>query len=360
MAKIGIILHPYGEGKPAGLGRYIFDLTRYLIENDKENEYIVYLKKNHKIMPEFTTSNWRIEILGFGRFWMEIGLLFAPKADIYIFNTPVMPIFFHPKKSIVVALDFAYLYFKPEGFRNRINNFLLYKMNGLALRREDNIVSISEATKKDIIRLFDIPHKKIEVIYPGFSKICVLPSEKIAVPLNFFLYVGVIKERKNLLNIIKGFYEFKKKNESDFKFVVAGNGNNVYYREILRFIEENNLKEDVIFLGFVSDNQLSFLYKNASALVFPSLIEGFGMPVLEAMACGLPVITSDRSSLSEVAGGAALLVDPKNPEDIATAMAKMVFDEKLRDELVNKADLRAGDFSWENCAEKFIELFKKI
>ncbi|MCR4283771.1 MAG: glycosyltransferase family 4 protein [Parcubacteria group bacterium] len=358
--KIGIILHPYGEGKPAGLGRYILELTKSLIENDKDNEYIVYLKEKPKIMPEFITSNWRVEVLGLGRFWREIGFFFAPKADIYIFNTPVMPIFFRSKKSIVIALDFAYLYFKPDGIKERINNFLLYKMNSFALKRADKIVSISEATKKDIIKLFNILDKKIEVIYPGFSKICAFPSEEIAVPLNFFLYVGVIKERKNLLNIIKGFYEFKKENKSDIKLVVAGKGSGAYYEEALSFVEEDDLKEEVVFLGFVNDNQLSFLYKNARAFIFPSLIEGFGMPVLEAMDCGLPVVTSRESSLSEVAGGAALLVDPKDPKEISRVMERVAFDDKLRDDLIEMGDRRVIDFSWKKCASQFIVLLNKI
>jgi len=360
MAKIGIILHPYGEVKPAGLGRYILELTKALVENDKENEYVIYLKKKPKIMPEFMSSNYKIEILGFGKLWREIGFFFAPKADIYVFNTPVMPILFRPKKSIVIALDFAYLYFKPERLKERINDFLLYKLNSFSLNRADKIVAISEATKKDTLELFDVSDKKMVVIYPGFSNICILPSEEVAVPQNFFLYVGVIKERKNLLNIMKGFYEFKRGDKFDSKFVVAGKGDNAYYREVLSFVEENNLKGEVIFLGFVSDNQLSFLYKNAKAFVFPSIVEGFGFPVLEAMDCGLPVITSIDSSLSEVAGGAALLVDPKNPKEILKVMEKIASDRKLRDDLSEMGDARVLTFSWRKCASQFIALLNNI
>lgn len=360
MAKIGIILHPYGEGKPAGLGRYIFELTKSLIENDKDNEYIVYLKHKPKVMPEFVTSNWRVEVLGFGRLWRDIGLFFAPKADIYIFNTPVVPIFFRPKKSIVIALDFAYLYFKPEGIKERINNLLLYKMNSFSLNRTDKIIAISEATKKDVLKLFNIPEEKTAVIYPGFKNICAIPMVAMTVPEKFFLYVGVIKERKNLLNALKGFNEFKKNKESGCKFVVVGKGDGIYYEKILDFIKENNLEKEVIFLGFVNDNQLSFIYKNALAFVFPSLIEGFGMPVLEAMDCGLPVITSSGSSLAEVAGGAALLVDPKDPKEISRVMEKVAFDNKLRDDLIEMGDRRVIDFSWKKCASQFIALLNKI
>ncbi len=360
MAKIGIILHPYGEGKPAGLGRYIFDLTKALIENDSKNEYIVYLKKKPSDLPQFSGFNWKVEILGFGRWWRDIGLFLAPRADIYIFNTPVMPLFFRPKKSIVIALDFAYLYFKPKGVKEEINNFLLYKMNRFSLRRADKVVSISEATKKDVIKLFNISEEKIKVIYPGFSNICTLSSERVDVPLNFFLYVGVIKERKNLLNIVKGFYEFKIESKSDFKLVIAGKGRGAYYGEVQNFVKEHDLGDEVIFLGFVKDSQLSYLYKNARALVFPSLVEGFGMPVLEAMDCGLSVITSNSSSLSEVAGGAALLVDPKKPKEISRVMEKLAFDDNLMSDLVEMGDTRVLNFSWKKCASQFIALIDNI
>lgn len=360
--KIGIILHPYGEKTPAGLGRYIFDLSKALIENDNNNnnEYIIYLKKRPDKMPNFPGQNWKMEILGFNRFWLDIGLFFARKSDLYIFNTPVMPFFFRPKKSIVIALDFAYLYFKPKGIKESISNFFLRKMNAFALRRSDRVISISNATKKDVTNLFDIPEDKIDVIYPGFKKTCSLSERAVSLPKSFFLYVGVIKERKNLLNIVKGFREFKRGDKTDGKLVVVGKGGGEYYEEVVKLIKIEKIESDIVFLGFVDDNELAFVYKKAITLVFPSLIEGFGFPVLEAMNCGLPVITSKYGSLAEVAGNAGILVDPQNPGEISAAMEKIYSDNLLRHKMSKDGIARAEEFSWQKTAEEFMSIFKAL
>ena len=358
--KIGIILHPYGEKKPAGLSRYILDLTSSLLENDKKNEYIIYLKDKPEKMPVFKGSNWKVEVVGSGKFWLEIGLSKAPTADIYVFNTPIMPFFFKPKKSVVIALDFAYRHFKSKNLKEFVFNKFLFFLNNFSFKRADAIVSISEETKKDILKLFDVSKQKIKVIYPGFKKICSLPVREISLPEYFFLYVGVIKERKNLFNIVKGFREFKRSDKTDCKLVIAGKSGGEYYEKVLEFIKSEKIESDVAFLGFIDDNELAIAYKKAIALVFPSLIEGFGFPVLEAMNCGLPVITSKYGSLAEVAGSAGILVDPYNSGEISGAMKKIYSDNLLRYEMSSKGIIRAEEFSWQRSAEKFINLFENL
>ena len=357
---IGIILHPFGENKPAGLGRYIFDLTKSLIENDQENKYIIYLKNKPRVLPVFLGDNWRIEILGFSKFWRDLGLFFAPKSDIYIFNTPVMPLFFKPKKSIVIALDFAYKYFESKNIKEKIRNFLLFRMNKFALRRADKIVSISEATKKDIINFFEILPSKIEVIYPGFKNICLLKPKETDVPKKYFLFVGVVKERKNVFNIIRAFAEFKTRDKEGYKFVIVGKSGGEYYEKILNFISDKKLEKEVVFKDFVDDNKLCHIYKNAKALVFPGLLEGFGFPILEAMACGLPVITSNKGSLSEISGDASLKVNPENIGEISDAMERISKDENLKESLARKGLERAREFSWQKSAQGVLKVIQKI
>ena len=358
--KIGIILHPYGEKTPAGLGRYIFDLTASLIENDKTNEYIIYLKGKPDKLPVFNGSNWRAEIVGGGKFWLETGLRKAPAADVYVFNTPIMPFFFSPKRSVVITLDFAYKYFKAKSLKEYLFNKFLFFANKFSLKRADLIVSISEQTKKDILKFFGLSEQKIKVIYPGFKKICSLPAREVKLPEKFFLHVGVIKERKNLLNIVKGFREFKRNDKNGCKLVVAGKGEGEYYEKIARFIKSEKIESDVVFIGFVDDNELAFIYKKALALVFPSLLEGFGFPVLEAMNCGLPVITSKYGSLAEVAGNAGILVDPQNTGEISATMEKIYSNNLLRHEMSKDGIVRAEEFSWQRSAERFISLFKTL
>ncbi len=345
--KIGITLHPYGEKKPAGLGRAAFDIVRSLLEIDGENEYTIFLK-NPALKINLPADNWRAASL-------------TPHAvrrlDVCVFNTPIIPwwygFFGHAKKSVVIAYDFAYLKYSP--------NFLLKLYHRYSLWRADLIISISEFTKNEIIKIFKIPEKKIEVIYLGYKKIgTIAPAEIAGLPEKFFLFIGAIKERKNVLGIVESFNTFKKNHQNNYRLVIAGNGSGAYYGKIIKFIEENNLKNDVIFLGQITDNQLSCLYKKAEALVYPSFIEGFGFPVLEAMDAGLPVITSNASSLPEVAGEAALLVDPSGINEMASAMARIVSDPNLRADLIRRGYEQVKKFSWQKTAEDLKRYIGKL
>src|SRR3989344_5240980 len=320
--KIGITLHPYGEKKPAGLGRAVFEIARSMLENDKKNEYTIFLK-NPKLNPDLPGNNWKTS---------PLTLATTRLLDVCIFNTPVMPWWYgilgKSKKSIVIAYDFAYLQYSPSRF--------LKFIHGLALKKADLIISISEVTKKDLIEIFKIPEEKIKVVYLGYNKIGEISPESILdLPEKFFFFVGAIKERKNVFGVVSAFGEYKKSG-GDHKLVIAGNGSWEYYEKILRFIKENNLSDSVIFLGQITDNNLSYLYKRAEALVYPSFIEGFGLPVLEAQDCGLPVITSNISSLPEVAGDGAILVDPNNIFEIAEAMKRISQNQDFRQNLIEK------------------------
>lgn len=350
--KIGIILHPYGEDRPAGLGRYIFELTKAMLEADAQNEYILFLKKKPKILPQFPGANWKIEILGEGRFWLE-DLSKIPQADVYIFNTPVMPFFWRPKKSIVIAFDFAYKHLALHNFKERITSIILGWYHGFSLRKADIVVATSEATKRDIIKFFKIPANKIQVIYTGFNKICDIIPKPLNVPKPYFLFIGVVKQRKNALNLVKGFKEFGKKH-SGYNLVIAGNASGEYADEIRKYISDNTLTEKVLMLGYVSDAELSFLYKNALAFTFPSFVEGFiGLPILEAMDCGLPVLASRTSPLAEIGGkNSAIFVDPDNPVSIADGLEKLAFDENLRNELIQNGYILSQRFSWKRAAKE--------
>ena len=358
--KIGIILHPYGENKPAGLGEYIFELTRSLVEADEKNEYLIFLKSRIKDSPIFRGKNWQVYIIGFGSLWRDLGLFFAPRADIYIFNTPIMPIFFRPRKSVVIALDFAYTYFPVRGFGEYWQNKILFWLNGFSLRRADKIVAISEDTKKDVVRLFKVAEEKIEIIYPGFRNLSDAPQKELMIGSPYFLFTGVIKERKNVYNIVRAFLDFKKRYQTRHKLVIVGKGGGLYLEKILVLIKRQAMQEEIIFTGYIDLPQLVYLYKHAVALVFPSLVEGFGFPLLEAMSCGLPVITSDSSSLAEVAGGAALVVNPAKSEEITRAIHRLASDEILRKDLINKGSNRLKDFSWHKGAKIWTELLNKL
>ncbi len=351
--KIGIVLHPYGEDKPAGLARTIFEFTKALVAYDTENEYIIFLKKAPRTIPDLPGRNWRIAVLGEGLLWLE-RLRHAPPADIYVFNTPVMPLWWRPRRSVVLALDFAYKYFPPDDLAGRIRNRFMEWYHGRSLRRADRIIAMSDATKKDVIRFFHISEAKVAAVHWGFKKICDVAAETVNVPSDFFLFVGVMKERKNVLNVVKGFREFSRSHPRH-ALVLCGKGEGEYVAKLKDYIRDEGVASRVIFPGYLTEGQVAYLYRHATALVFPSFVEGFGFPVLESMDCDTPVITSDCSSLAELgAGGAAVLVDPHQPDRIGAAMAMLADDKGLREEFIRRGSARAAEFVWEKRAPHFI------
>jgi len=359
---IGILLHPYDEDKPAGLARTILGYTTGILEVDgSENEYIIFVKKKSKKDPQLP-GNWKLHVLGEGMFWLD-RMRNAPRADVYIFNTPVMPFFWHPPKSIVIVLDFAYIYIPTKNFRTFIHNKLLRWYHGRSMKKADHIVSITQTTQGEIEKLYGINSEKITIVYPGFDKICALPGEKINTPLKFFLFIGVLKNRKNPFTAIKAFVEFHK-HHPDYTLVVAGKGGGSYYEKMLKYVREYNVEDSVLFIGFVSDNQLSYLYKHARALVFPTTFEGgFCLPAFEAMDCGLPVISSGQGpfeSLEETLEDGALLVDPLNVSKVAGAMRRVVEESGLREQLIQKGFAQSKKFSWNKAGRELLAVVDKL
>ncbi|MDP2593156.1 MAG: glycosyltransferase [bacterium] len=356
---VGIFLHPFDEDAPAGLSRFILLLTKSLIESDRTRDYVVFLKKAPKNPLPITSENFRVYYERGQRGWMRSAVKYGPKADVYLFNTPVVPLFCGVKKSIVIALDFAYLRISSEGVLDFLKKRITKLVHKISLRVSSKIVAISRETKKETLQIFGISSSKVSVIYPGFTDICSLPSGEMPIPNKFFLFVGAVKERKNVHNIIEGFLKSEARDKG-FKLVVAGSLKGRYGERVSKMVKYAQAEKDIIFTGFVSDERLSFLYKKAYALVFPSLVEGFGFPILEAFACGLPVITSAASSLSEVAGGAALLVNPSNVNEIRSAYDKLAESEKLPKKLSVLGKARAAEFNWRKTAEEFKKVITSL
>lgn len=356
---IGIVLHPYGEDQPAGLSRTIFELTKGMISVDQKNEYIIFLKRTPRILPEFPGKNWRVHVLGGGLLWLD-QLRRAPLCDVIIFNTPVLPLFYTPKKTVALALDFAYYYFPPQGLRATILNKLTFWYHGRSLRRADIIVAISEATKKDVIKLFHIPSERVHVVLCGFKNICAVAQQTISLPEHFFLFVGVMKPRKNVFNVIKAFRAICD-THPNYSLVLGGRAQGAYVDEMNYFINKEGIGARVHFIGHLNDGQLSYIYRRARALVFASFIEGFGYPVLEAMACGTPVITSRSTSLGEICqNGSALLVDPARVEELAAVMDRVARDDTLVRELINNGHRQAAQFSWANAGKEMTDILISV
>ena len=351
---IGIVLNPYDEENPAGLGRIILEWTRALIARDTENEYVVFLKRPPRTPLEFSGTRWQAFVLGGGALWLE-RVRFPPRAGIYPFNTPAMPLSWCPPRAIVIALDFAYRHLPAYGFRQRVFRILLSWYHGYSLRHAGHVVSISEATKCDVITFHNIAAEKISVIYPGFVSICEVQKVKVALPEKFFLFVGVLKQRKNVLNTVRAFIRFCERNDG-YHLVVVGKGDGGYADGVRRIATESAVSSRIHFLGFISDAELAYVYSRAAVFLFPSFIEGFGFPVLEAMDCGTPVVTSRTFSLPEVGGNAALIVNPHDIDEIAHAMHTLANDVHMRERCITRGRIHIKNFSWEKSVQKITHI----
>ena len=358
--KIGFVT-TYSAKHPAGLERCTLDLLKAVFSQDHENQYYVYTKKGSGLAVLLAGyCNVRVIEIGLGKFWKDIGLFLAPRADVYIFNGPQVPLLFAPKRYVVIVYDFGYHQFFAPGLRSYAKKLFLDGLARLAFRRSQKILAISQHTKSEIGRLFATAEHKITVMHLGFIEICSLPPEPInSLPPKFFLFVGTLKERKNPLQVVRAFAEFCKQHTGySLLFVGKPSAEKNYLQKIYSVIIREGIGDRVKFLGHINDSQLAYVYSRALALVFPSFIEGFGFPILEAASCGLPVITSNQSSLQEIAGGAALLVDPHNSDSIKQAMVRIATDAPLREQLIQSGRSRAREFSWNKTAQKFMEVLK--
>lgn len=220
-------------------------------------------------------------------------------------------------------------------------------------RRTNKIIAVSESTKNDLINLYQIKPEKIKVIYSGIGKQFQPAKVKnqYGLPEKFILYFGTIEPRKNLIGLIKAFQMIKKKNP-DLKLVLAGS-KGWLYEDIFKTAKGD---KDIIFTGFIKEEDKPALYNLASVFVYPSFFEGFGFPPLEAMACGTPTIVSNNSSLPEVVGEAALMVDSYNLDELAWLMNEVLNDLKLREELKQRGLAQAKRFSWERTARETMKV----
>jgi len=234
--------------------------------------------------------------------------------------------------------------------------------------RADIIIAVSENTKKDLVNLLHIEQERIRVIYEAPSRIYRKIKDRNLVDgikkryninKDFILYVGMLEPRKNLVRLIKTYKESKTRHKMDYHLVIVGE-KGWMYDEIFKTTKSLNLKSDVIFTGYVGEDDLSLLYNGAKLLVYPSLYEGFGLPPLEAMACGTPVVTSNISSLPEVVGDAAVLVNPYDVDSIAEGILKVLVDGKLKDNLVKKGFNRVKLFSWERTASETLKVYEDV
>lgn len=375
--KIGIdcrtILNPK-LGERAGVGHYTHYLVKNIIRYDKQNEYVLFFDWRFRNMKEFERENVTVKNFPFSQYNKYLPFAYSHmlisaylvKEGLDLFHSPISSLpLMYPKKSIITVHDLA-IYKNPAWFPSQI--FSTKLLVPQSLRKADKIIAVSESTKKDLRQIFNVPAKKIKVIYEGAT------VEKIAVKNRgidtlkrfklwpkFILFVGTLTPRKNIVNLIRAYKQLLKMEPgfAEYQLVLAG-AKGYQNDKVFDEIKEQKLKKQIRYLGYITHNQKMELMKKATCFVFPSSYEGFGLPVAEAMALGTPVITSKVSSLPEVAGKAALLVDPEHDHEIAKALKKILLDKKLQARMIEKGKKQVKLFSWEKSARETIQVYESL
>jgi glycosyltransferase involved in cell wall biosynthesis len=354
----------------AGIYNYTRELLAALLETDSKNEYVlIHYKKSRYNHSYERRSDFIIPIFRIP-FWKEIRktvmlplMMRGKELDIIHEPNVLIPnLFPHDVKKILTFHDVST--FSLPWTHTRSNLFRARLSYLLGTSKFDKIIAVSEYSKLELMRYLHVSSDKIEVIYEGVNE-RFRPSErtgwiktKYGICGRFILFVGTVEPRKNIQGLLMGFFKLKKKGIKQKLVIVGKKG--LRYREVLETTSHLGLQGDVIFTGYVPEADLVQLYNESDMFVFPSLHEGFGLPPLEAMACGTPVVASNASSLVEVIDDAGLTVDTQNPDTLAGAMHEVLTNENLSLELAKKGLERASRFSWRATAKKTVDLYAKV
>jgi glycosyltransferase involved in cell wall biosynthesis len=354
-----------------GIGTYTRNLLRHLARIDHDNEYVLLCNQPDLGIGAQLGTNFRTVLESSPNYSIREQIhvpwvLHRERPDVFHAPHHVMPLAVRCR-SLVTIHDCIHLMF-PQYLPNRAAYVYAKAAMRGAARRAHRILTVSEASKRDIIRLLNVPPEKIVVVYNSIDeRFRVTPSEEATAMVReryqldhrFMLYVGNIKPHKNLVRVVEALDRLRKRGFDDLTLLIIGDEISKL-PALRRAVHRHKLHKHVRFLGYLPDDTLAILYRLAAVFVFPSLYEGFGLPPLEAMACGLPVVTSNVSSLPEVTGDAAVLVDPYDVQSIADGIAKVLSDPALREDLRVKGIARARAFSWERSVARTREIYQEV
>ena len=365
--------YQWAIGKKTGVGWYIYNIVKELSKSS-ENKYILeFVNFFGKYNSDLEKINYNLEmkqnkfitykVYDFlaKKINLSHNMLMRSNSDIYHFFNFTIPS--NIKGKVIVTIYDTVFITAPEtmGNKKRIEDYIY------GAEKSDLIITISESAKMDIVENLGINEDKIKIVTPGidiesYSKEYSIEElntikDRYQLPDNYILYLGTVEPRKNIERIIKAFLYYKKNHNGDLKLIIAG-GMGWNYKNITDLIESNS--EDIILTGYVREEDKIPIYKLSKVFVFPSLYEGFGMPVLEAMASGIPVITSNVSSLPEVAGDAAIKVNPLNEIEIFNAYEKVLLDSNLREKMIRAGYQQSKKYSWKESAIKLEKIYRDL
>ena len=352
-----------------GFGRYVRGLLRHLGQVDRNNDYVVYSNRDYQDPRVFGHRNfqkrlipYRPEIYKHLLIPLDI-ILGRHKIDLFHFPYNAPSLFF-PVPYVVTVHDVSFKHF-PEmlSAKDRFSITLQFRLN---LHRASQIITVSENSKRDIVEFYGIPEEKIVVIYEGVDKCFRVMTEesrkeevsrKYGLPKTFLLYVGTSLPHKNLNTLIRAFSDLKRHFDIPHSLVLAG-AQKRRDNATSRLVADLDLESSVKTIGFVSDEDLPVVYNLCDIFVFPSLYEGFGLPILEAMACGVPVLSSNASCLPEIGGDAAIYFAAQDVQHLVRKVRAVLNDSELRLTCIDKGFQRVRQFTWAKTAEKTLQSYE--
>lgn len=379
--RIAIDIRNVGK-KRTGDEVVFFNLVKNFSILDKENEYVLLTDRNpekdtdlQRSIKELQLSlNFKVVHLcenGTNKFSWNALILprYLRKNPVDILQVQYITPFFVPKKIKIVTIvhDVSFKVF-PRMIR-KIDLFFLNKLIPLSLKRADKVIGVSQFTAKEIIKYYKIEEKKVDWIHNAvgenfFADISYEQMEavrkKYSLPEKFVLYIGTLQPRKNLPALIEAYIKMSTEKRGDLKLVLAGGKGHNFDQQIEDFIKAYSLQEHVSLPGFIDEADKPALIKAAHVFCFPSLYEGFGIPILEAMTLGIPVLASDIPPHVEISAGSILLFDVNNSADFAEKLAKISSDELLRSQLAGKEADQAKNFSWQKTAQKMLKIYRNM
>lgn len=351
-----------------GIGRYSHQMVLSLAQIDQVNDYLLYMPKRifslRRKIPRSPGKNFKLKI---DRFYRNIERTTGP-FDVYHAPSPE-DIQVHSSNIVVTVHDLIFKTF--PGVHSNETIATAEKQLAAIVQQAKRIICCSQSTLKDLVTYFSVKPDQATLIYPGVDKNdfyrigereeplaqAVLKSRGVVGP--FLLFVGTVEPRKNIENVIRAFGWLKDKKKFSGQLVLIG-GKGWDSDRINQLIDQFNLRSEILILGFVSNQELRYFYNKAKAFVFPSFYEGFGFPIVEAFNCGTPVVTSNVSSCAEIAGEAALQVDPKQFEELALAIDRILHEPGLDQQLQMKGLKRAGDFSFLSTARQTLDVYQDV
>ena len=366
--RIGINARFLLKDKLEGIGWYSYHTVKRMVESHPEDDFVFFFDRSYSKEFVFAENVQAVVVSPPARhpllwtLWFELGIPRAiKKHKIDVFFSPDGYCSLKSKvPTLMVMHDLAYVHY-PEQIPKAGRKFY-QKYVPKYLKKANHIIAVSEATKKDIIKQSGISESKISVAYNGCRNAFRNPVDSKKEILHgqpYFYFIGAIHPRKNVSRIIQAFNSFKKKTQSNIQLVLAGR---MAWQtdEIELQLKESIYKDQIHLTGYLNTQDAVQYMRSAFAFVYPSLFEGFGVPVLEAMNAEVPVITSNVSSLPEVAGEAGLLVDPKSVDEIANAMQQLAEDDSLRIQLIENGKRQREKFNWDQSAKIIYTQIKKL